>query len=85
MLGIKQSDLDTMPTYTTLLGASTKGRDYLSLIRKIDKNIEIITKPADVKECRQLEIDKKADALYSMCFVNKKESGFCTRKKPYIE
>lgn len=85
LLGIKQSDLDEMPTYTTLLGASEKGRDYLSSIRRSERNMKIITKPADVSDCRQLKIDQKADALYSMCFEKKKESGFCTRKKPYIK
>ena len=85
LLGIKQSDLDAMPIYTTLLGASKKGREHLSLIRKNERNLKIVTKPADAKDCRQLELDKKADALYSMCFENKKESGFWKRKNPYIE
>jgi predicted nucleotidyltransferase len=85
LLGIKQSDLDNAPTYTTLLGANEKGRAYLSSIRKDERNIKIVTKPADADECRQLEIDKKADALYSMCFKHKKRSEFCVRKSPYIE
>ncbi len=85
LLGIKQSDLDTMPTYTTLLGASEKGRAYLSSIRKDERNVNIVTKPADAEQCRQLEMDKKADALYSMCFEHKKTSEFCVRKSPYIE
>ena len=85
LLGIKQSDLDTMPAYTTLLGASKKGRAYLSSIRKDERDIKIVTKPADAEQCRQLEIDKKADTLYSMCFKHKKRSEFCVKKSPYIE
>lgn len=85
LLGIKQSDLEAVPTYTTLLGAGEKGRAYLSLIRKDERDIKIVTKPADAEECRQLEIDKKADALYSMCFEHKKRSEFCVKKSPYIE
>lgn len=85
LIGIKQSDLDNVPTYTTLLGANEKGRAYLSSIRKDERDIKIVTKPADAEECRQLEIDKKADALYSMCFENKKRSEFFVRKSPYIE
>ena len=85
LLGIKQSDLDNAPTYTTLLGANEKGRAYLSSIRKDERDIKIVTKPADAEECRQLEIDKKADALYSMCFKHKKRSEFCVKKSPYIE
>lgn len=84
LLGIKQSDLECEPIYTTLLGASEEGRTYLSSIRKEEKNIKIVTKPADAEECRQLELSKKADALYTMCFENKKESGFYIRKSPVI-
>ena len=85
LLGIRQDDLDAMPTYTTLLGANEKGREYLSLIKKEERNITLVTKPADAENCRQLELDRKADALYSMCFKFKKSSGFCTKKSPYIE
>ena len=85
LLGIKQSDLDTAPTYTTLLGANEKGRAYLSSIKKNERNIIIVTKPADAEDCRQLELDKRADSIYSMCFKHKKSSGFCTKKSPYIE
>ena len=84
ILGIKQSDLDSSPTYTTLLGANERGREYLSAIRKSERMLDIVTKPASAKECRQLELDKRADALYSMCFENKKSSGFCTTKSPFI-
>ena len=84
LLGIKQSDLESFPTYTTLLGANDKGREYLSSIRKNERNISLVTKPADAEDCRQLELDKKADALYSMCFNHKKRSAFCIKKSPYI-
>ena len=84
LLGIKQSDLDTMPKYTILLGANEKGREYLSKIRKNEDAIKIITKPADAEGYRQFDISKKADSLYGMCFENKKESGFYIRKSPVI-
>ena len=84
LLGIKQSDLDTLPQYTVLLGANKKGREYLSSIRKNDSAIEVITKPADAMDCRQSVLSKKADALYTMCFENKKESGFYIKKSPVI-
>ncbi len=84
LLGIKQGDLDTLPTHTVLLGANEKGREYLASIRKNDNTIKVITKPADAEGTRQFELSKKSDALYTMCFENKKESGFYIKKSPVI-
>ena len=84
LLGIKQSDLEKMPEYTVLLGASERGREYLSYIRKNENVIKVITKPADADESRQFELSKKADALYTMCFQSKKESGYYIKKSPVI-
>ena len=84
LIGIKQSDLEAIPEYTVLLGASEKGREYLSSIRKNEDVIKVVTKPADAEGSRQFELSKKADALYTMCFENKKESGFYIRKSPVI-
>ena len=84
VLGIKHSDLDKMPEYTTLLGANARGREYLSSIRKSESAIKVVTKPADAEGCRQFELSKKADALYTMCFENKKQSGFYIKKSPVI-
>lgn len=84
LLGIKQSDLDSVPSYTALLGANARGREYLSSIRKNESAIKIVTKPADAENCRQLELSNRADALYTMCFENKKESGIYIKKSPII-
>ena len=84
LLGVKKDDLDTLPTHTILLGASEKGREYLASIRKNEGTIKVITKPADAEGSRQFELSKKADALYTMCFVSKKESGFYIKKAPVI-
>ena len=84
LLGIKQSDLDNMPKYTILLGANEKGREYLSSIRKSDDKIKVISKPADAEGNRAFELSKKADAFYTMCFENKKESGYYIKKSPRI-
>ncbi len=84
LLGIKQDDLEKMPEYTILLGASEKGREYLSSIRKNEDAIKVVTKPADADGTRQSELSKKADALYTLCFENKKESGFYIKKSPVI-
>ena len=84
LLGVNQKDLDTLPIYTILLGATEKGREYLASIRKNEDAIKVITKPADAEGSRQFELSKKADALYTMCFENKKESGFYIKKSPVI-
>ena len=84
LIGIKQSDLENMPTYTILLGANEKGREYLSSIRKSEDVIKIITKPSDADGARRFELSKKSDALYTMCFENKKASGFYIKKSPVI-
>lgn len=84
LLDVKQSDLENTPSYTILLGASEKGREYLAKIRKNEDAIKVITKPADAEGCSQFELSKKADALYSMCFENKKASGFYIKKSPII-
>ena len=84
LLGIKQSDIESLPEYTVLLGANERGREYLSSIRKSEGAIKIITKPSSIEACRQSELSKKADALYTMCFANKKESGAYVKKSPVI-
>lgn len=84
LLGIKQSDIESLPEYTVLLGASERGREYLSSIRKSEAEIKIITKPSSVDACRQSELSRKADMLYTMCFTNKKESGAYIKKSPVI-
>ncbi len=84
LLGIKQSDIDALPSYTVLLGANKKGREYLSSIRKNANGIKVITKPSDAEGNGQFELSKKADALYTLCFNNKKESGFYIKKSPII-
>ena len=84
LLGVTPNDIETLPTHTILLGANERGREYLSSIRKNDNTIKVITKPADAEGSRQFELSKKADALYTMCFKNKNESGFYIKKSPII-
>lgn len=89
-LGISQSDLDAPPSYTTLLGASAKGREYLASIRGRDTQIPVITKPADARSVgsaasdRQLDISERADALYTLCFEKNKNSGTYFRMSPIM-
>jgi predicted nucleotidyltransferase len=84
LLGIKQEDFELLPQYTVLLGATEKGREYLASIRKNEGAIKVITKPSEAEGTRLFELSKRADALYTMCFENKKESGFYIKKSPVI-
>jgi predicted nucleotidyltransferase len=84
LLGVKPSDLDVIPQYTVLLGANEKGREYLASIRKNEGAVKVVTKPADAEGSRQFELSKKADAIYTLCFENKKDSGFYIKKSPVI-
>lgn len=85
LLGIKRKDLLTLPSSTVLLAANEKGRKYLSALRKSENNFNVITKPSKSNDNRAFEINLKADALYTMCFENKKESGFYIKKKAVIK
>ena len=89
MCGVLKSDIKKMPTYTSLLAANEVGRELLS-VKKRSKNIEVITKPADVSklscenEKRQAELDRKLSGIYSLCLESSEASGEGMKKKPYI-
>lgn len=69
------------PEITVLLGASERGREYLSTVRK-DLTIELVTKPADAKSA-QAAVLNRADELYCLCADLR--GGEMMRKKPYVE
>ena len=89
LFDVRHDDLCKHPEYTVLLGANARGRDYLASIRKTDSSIKIITKPSDAFNIegaeRRTELSMRADALYTMCFDNKKENGYYFRKSPIIK
>ncbi len=90
LIGVKESDVRTLPKFTLLLGASKKGREYLSETRKAEDFYKIITKPADILSLpdefkRQAELMIKADEVYSLCMKNPTKSGEFLRRSPYIE
>lgn len=84
LLGICKTDLDAKVEYTTLLGATLRGRELLAKIRNKENVIPVVTKPSSAPECRQRELDRRADALYTMCFESKKSAGVFVKKNPYI-
>ena len=71
MTGVTFSDLDSMPAYTQVLGATQAGRKYLSSLRKAETAIPFLTKPADAKllgpaAVRQVQLGQAADALFTL-------------------
>ena len=81
LLGVKRSDLSSLPTHALLIGANARGREYLAAVRKNEGGVKIVTKPVDAEPS---DVAKKADALYTMCLENKRESGFYLKKSPVI-
>lgn len=58
------------PSFTVLLAANQKGREYLKSVKKTAE-VKIITKPADVPENdeirKQYAVNQAADRLYTLC------------------
>lgn len=84
LTGVTTEDICSMPTYTLLLAANTKGRAYLSAHRK-SEGFPVVTKPADAPPSRQRELSEAIDALFTLCMPQPAESGYLTKQSPYIE
>ena len=66
------------------------GRELLSELRKKEKRISIITKPADTEglgesAARQAYLDRRADSLFTLATPGKTESGEYVKKHPFIK
>ena len=86
VLGVKKSDLTEPPSFTYLLAANEKGRNYLSGLK--DAEIAVITKPSDgvTDICnRQIELEIRADELYSLCCEPPAPYGRFLRSSPFVE
>ena len=65
LIGTKKEDVMQKPQYIRVLGMNKRGMKILSDLR--DKtDIPIITKTADAKSCRMLELDIVASDVYSV-------------------
>ncbi len=62
LLGVVPDDLRATPSYTTLLAANGRGREFLSSRRNC--GVKTVTKPADAPVCRQRQLSEKLDALF---------------------
>ncbi len=96
VLGVKHSDMELTPRYVNLLGTSEVGRRLLAGRRKDGRALPIITKNSEKKlliaslagsekeeAVRLFELERRADALYTMCLPKPRETGFFSKKPPF--
>ena len=88
LLGVTLDDLKAYPAYTTVLGFNDSGKEMLSSLRKKEK-MPFLTKPSDAYDLgdiakRQIELDRRADALFTLALPNKVASGEYMKKHPFI-
>lgn len=85
LAGVRGEDLESLPTYTTLLGASSRGRELLAQVRK-KGTLPIVTKPADApRETRQYLLGERIDGLYAMLTEKRQSADAMLLRHPYIE
>lgn len=97
LLGVMQSDMSLHPFYVELLAVNEQGRELLSSVRK-NAGIAVVTKLSDKKAVinslcesekadaeRLFQIERKAEALYTICLDETREASFFEKKKPIIE
>ncbi len=95
-LEIKKEDMHLHPFCTRLLAANEKGRELLSDIRRNGK-IPIVTKTSDKKSVieglcgekkneavRLYDIEKRAEALFTLCLNEPKEASFYEKMSPIV-
>ena len=88
MTGANEDDVRRHPAYTTVLGFNSKGKALLGHLRKASR-VPIVTKPSDAARlseaaARQSELSYKADALFSLCFEDIRESSEYLVASPII-
>ncbi len=83
LLGVSDVFRNSLPEYTTLLGANACGREYLSSIRKNAK-INIVTKPSDAPDGLQTKLSHRADSLYTLLMPEVQKGDYFIKKSPFI-
>lgn len=85
LFGVSNALKTENPEYTMLLASSSRGREFLSSIRKT-ATIPIITKPADAPhDSVQYKLSSLADTLFSSAMPKKTNSAYFQYLAPYIE
>ncbi len=85
MTGVGADALDTLPEYTTLLGANAKGRELLANKRRAG-GLAVVTKPADApRASAQYQHSAKLDLLFGLARPQRSAASDALRKNAYIE
>ena len=86
MTGVTANDLRAPVGYTTVLAANARGCELLSRLRKEEREIPVITKPADGKTVhpRQYALSLAADSLFTLAQPTAHPAGEYVRKNPTI-
>ena len=86
MTGVTYADLCAPVGYTTVLGANGRGCELLSVLRKRESGIPVVTKPSEGKNVspRQYALSFAADALFALAHPSTKPAGEWMRKNPVI-
>ena len=82
MTGVTFSDICAKPEYVTLLASNKKGREYLSGLK--NGEIKIVTKPADAPDCRETELSRNVDKLFTLTLPEPRSEGEFLRRSPKI-
>ena len=82
ILGLNNSEICPKVPYTAVLGASSKGREYIG---SLNSTIPVITRKAELQrgtaEMKAFELSQKADRLFERLAI---ENGVEILKKPYV-
>ena len=84
MTGTKETDVCSLPRYTTLLAINSKGRELISSGKKTRK-ITVVTKPADAPDSPQKTLSLRLDGLYGLARKNKYPYDAFIKKTVYVE
>lgn len=84
LLTVTPDDLRTPPAYLQLLAANSRGRKILAGLKK-SSALPIVTKPADAPECRQTELSRRLDALFTLAFSPSKSAAEYIKTTPFID
>ncbi len=88
LCGVTERDVTAPPAYARLLGASARGRAYLSNARK-RCSFPILTKPADLPDTpeaqRQRIIEQRLEDMLTLAYPAPQPSASLMRRRPYID
>ncbi len=81
MTGATEAEIRALPAYTLVLAMNRSGREILSGVRKLEKDIDFYTKPADAPISKSAE---RLDALYALANPKPTKSGEFIMSSPFV-